>query len=292
MTKSRTRTISVACLNIAMGVPHSPARYLAMMRDAFSLRAVVPVGGVYGALIGSLHVAEPEDPRNDVTGEIYRFLKLDPNEPWFNAETREAATAKELRQISIPEHLLPHLQRIPFVFRPKVHRLYFVARDRKDSLAPSTAKLLFEAVLNRLTNELNYPPFEVTVRPDKGALDEVLSLASLEHIVIDLVPPNADDGHAEQERWKKKLKAQNVRRQTLRLDGLRNESIKPDKDTLELARVASHNGKVTASGHDLNGMKQELSTTDRPLIERVLVNPEVETVMLALKRTADVLGTE
>lgn len=107
--------------------------------------------------------------------------------------------------------------------------------------------------------------------------------------MIELVPPNPDDADEIERKLKERLKKQNVRKQTVQLDAERNQSIKPDAETVALAKVAASNGKVTATGHDAAGLKQELSTVDKPMRERVLHDPNVETLFDALRRTADTL---
>jgi len=265
-------------------------RYVELLATAFAAKRMVRLGSVHGGTIGALYDAGVENAEKELTGELYRFLKLDPNEPWFNAQTKEAASPSDLQTLSIPQHLLPHLQRIPFLFKPSTHRLYLVVRDRKDSFSPGLAKQLLDGIFAPLVIEGLFPPVEITVEPDKDALDEIFSLKSLEHLVIELVPPNPDDGDEIEKNWKERLKQQNVRRQTVQLDSERNQSIKPDADTIALAKVAASNGKVMATGHDAAGVKQELSTVDKPLKERVLHNPNVETLFDSLKRTADSLG--
>lgn len=286
----RTRTVTVSCLNIAMHSPHSKKRYVELLAAAFTAKRMVRLGSVHGGMIGSLYGATSENSEKELTGELYRFLKLDPDEPWFNAQTKEAASPDDLEKLNIPQHLLPHLKRIPFLFKPSTHRLYLISKDRKDSLSAGAAKQLLDGVFSPLIEEQKFPPVEITVEPDKNALDEIFSLKSLEHLVIELVPPNPDDGDEIEKKWKERLKKQNVRRQTVQLDSERNQTIKPDAETKALAKVAASNGKVVATGHDAAGVKQELSTVDKPLRERVLHDPNVETLFDTLRRTADSLG--
>lgn len=106
------RSISIAALNIAMHKPHSPERYVSMMREAHSLRYLVRQGSLKCAMIGSLYTDDKENPEEGLHGELYLFIKLDPSEPWFNVETKEPASAEDVEAISIPTHLLPHLRRI------------------------------------------------------------------------------------------------------------------------------------------------------------------------------------
>ncbi len=273
-----------------MHSPHSKKKYVELLATAFSAKRMIRLGSVHGGMIGSLYGATGKNAEKELTGELYRFLKLDPDEPWFNAQTKEAASPDDLEKLSIPQHLLPHLQRIPFLFKPTTHRLYLISKDRKDSLSPGAAKQLLDGVFSKLLEEEIFPPVEITVEPDQNALDEIFGLKSLEHLVIELVPPNPDDGDEIEKKWKERLKTQNVRRQTVQLDSERNQTIKPDAETTALAKVAASNGKVTASGHDAAGVKQELSTVDKPLRERVLHDPNVETLFDTLRRTADSLG--
>ncbi|MEK8085997.1 DUF4747 family protein [Aquabacterium sp. A3] len=286
----RTRTITVSCLNLAMHSPHSRRRYVELLSTAFAAKRMVRLGSVHGGMIGSLYGTASASAEKELTGELYRFLKLDPDEPWFNAQTKEAASPDDLEALSIPSHLLPHLQRVPFLFKPATHRLYLVSKDRKDNMSPSTAKQLLDGVFQPLALEGLFPPVEITVEPAKDALDEILSLTSLEHLVIELVPPNPDDGDDIEKSWKDRLKKQNVRKQTVQLDSERNQTIKPDAETVALARVAASNGKVTASGHDAAGVKQDMSTEDKPLRERFQHDPNVETLFDTLRRAADMLG--
>ena len=286
----RTRTIIISCLNLAMHSPHSRERYVDLLAAAFSAQRVVLLGSVHGGMIGSLYGVSTASAEDELTGELYRFLKLDSDEPWFNAQTKAAASPDDLEALSIPPHLLPHLQRIPFIFRPSIHRFYLISKDRKDTLSAASAKLLLEGVFLPLTAEGLFPPVEITVEPEKGALDEIFGLNSLEHLTIELVPPNPDDGAEIERNWKERLKNQNVRKQIVQLDSERNESIKPDAETLALAKVAASNGKVTATGRDSAGLIKELSTVDKPLRERVVHDPNVETLFDTLRRIADPLG--
>jgi Domain of unknown function (DUF4747) len=286
----RTRSITVSCLNIAMHTPHSKQRYVELLASAFSSRRMVRLGSVHGGMIGSLYGVGSENEEKELNGELYRFLKLDPTEPWFNSQTKEAASPNDLETLSIPNHLLPHLQKIPFIFKPATHRFYLVSKDRKNNLSAGAAKQLLEGLFNHLVAEGKFPPVEITVEPDRNALEEIFNLKSLEHLAIELVPPNPDDGEEIEKRLKDKLKKQNVRKQTVLLDAERNQSIKPDEETVALAKVAASNGKVTASGHDATGVKQELSTVDRPMRELVLHDPNVETLFDALRRTSENLG--
>lgn len=284
---SRTRTVEISALNIAMHDPHSPARYVDLLREVFARRATVRLGELHLAMIGTLYAEDREDPLKGLEGEFFRFVNLDPNEPWFNIETRDAATDEDVSAIQIPKHLLPHLRRIPFCFRPQAHELWFVRRDRSEGLGPATAARLLERLITPLVLEQRFPPVEVTPLPEAGALEKMLAVHTLEKLSIELKRPNSDGGENEQARWQKKLERQNAKRLKVELAAVHAESIKPDEETRSLAEAASRNGKVQIEGRDSVGSKVVESTEEHPLVERVLLDPNIETVQALLRRLAD-----
>ncbi|RFQ09639.1 DUF4747 family protein, partial [Pseudomonas sp. ATCC 13867] len=49
-------------------------------------------------------------------GELYKFLKLDAAEAWFNLRDMDEATNEDVAELVIPEHLKPHFQTISVYF--------------------------------------------------------------------------------------------------------------------------------------------------------------------------------
>jgi hypothetical protein len=275
-----------------MHAPHSPERYIELMRAVFRKKRVARLGKVYGGMIGGLYPIDRRDHSVGVEGEIYRFLKLDPNEPWFNTATKEAASEEEVQQINIPEHLLPHLQRVPFVFHAKSHRLHFVSKDRSDVLGPSVAKRLLDQLFQPVISNGLFPAVEVTVMPDKETLERIFAMPTISTLRIDLVRPNADDGEDEEQRWLRRLADQESRRMRVELSAERGGTVTPDQDTISMAKVAAKNGAVLAEGRDAAGTRARESTTDRPLVEAVEVDSEYETAIDVLRRTARALDAQ
>lgn len=283
---ARPRTIKIANLNIAMHNPHSPERYVELFNDVFARGGLAKSGSLHGSIIGSLMPEDRDDIAKGINGELFRFVILDPNEPWFNTVTRDVATAAEAKEIVIPKHLLPHLQRIPFVFRPDAHQLWFVSHDRKDNLGPAAAASIFQTLIDQVCLEKGYPTVEVTPVPDEDILERMLALHTLEKLSIELKRPNSDDGLSEEQRWQKRLERQKAKRMKVELVAERSESIKPDEETRGLARAAAHNGKVSVIGRTEDGMKVEESTEKHPRIDPVTVDPENETILGVLRRFA------
>jgi hypothetical protein len=280
--------IKIAALNITMHQPHSAARYAKLFQQAYRMRHVVRLGKLHAALLGSLYEGE-EKGRDGVVrelaGDIFRFVNLDLSQPWFNTATGEAATEKDVQEITIPKHLLPHLQHIAFIFRPHLHQLVFVAEDRSDRMGPRTAATFFERLFEHVVRELNLPPVEVTAIVDKEALDSMLGLAQLEKLTIELKRPNPDDLGGEADKWMKKLEKQRARSIVTQLTASAGKSLAPDDETKSAARVAADNGKVSVIGRDAAGDRVEESTSERPLVLTEKVDENVETVFQVLQRT-------
>lgn len=235
-------------------------------------------------MIGSLYSDDNDDPKALLSGSFYRFVELDPDEPWFNSETGKEASDEEVKEIKIPAHLLPHLRTIPFVFDPTAHQLWFVKRDRKTTLGPLTARIVMEKLISPLVLKRQFPEIAVTSIPDFESLKALLALPELTKIVMDLRRPNGDD--ADDKKWMKRLEKQKAKRMKVELDAASHESIEPDEETRELAEVAARNGSVSVVGRDAQGRKVEDSTTAKPLITSVPVDEAVETVMDVLRREA------
>ncbi|MBS1186693.1 MAG: hypothetical protein H6R04_711 [Burkholderiaceae bacterium] len=283
---SRSRTILIAALNIAMHKPHSPKRYVEMFFDAYKLGAKVKLSNVHYSVLGSAYQENPDDALDPINGEIWRFVKIDPNETWFNTSTKDVATESELREVSIPDHLLAHMQRIPYVFHPKTHRLYFITKDGKTSMGAGTLKKILNNILGRLVAEKRYPEIEVTVVPEAESVERILSMPYLQKLHIELVRPNADDGVDEERRFMEKMANERAKKYTQSLISERNGSLAPDEQTKSLARMAAHNGKVVGEGRDATGGKLIESTTQSPMIQSALVDPNIESTRNVLTRTA------
>ena len=190
--QERGKLIRLAALNIAMHAPHSPGRYVEMFEDAFALRRHVPLGQLHSIMLGRLDRPTSDDPHAPLTGEIYRFVQLDPSDPWFNTRTNQQAEDDEVEEINIPSHLLPHLQRIPFVFFPDVHRLVFVTKmgqvalysRRQTVLGPATAAKFFAALFAQKEIVSKFSQVNVTVIPQSDSLARIFAMPIIERLTI------------------------------------------------------------------------------------------------------------
>lgn len=283
---AKFRSIKIAALNIAMHQPHSQQRYMSLFRDAKRLRVLVELGSLHAAILGSLNGPKEFVSGAVLTGEVYRFVKLDASEPWFNLNTSDVASEGDMGGIQIPPHLLPHLQRIEFVFHPDKHELWFVSQDRKDRIGSLAAATFFQNLFDRVHDDGKCAKVEVTPLPDKESLEIMLSLPQLDRLYLSLKRPNPDDAAGYEARWNARLSRMNVQRLETELVASTGASIQLDEDMRQQAIAASRNGSVRVLGRDSSGQKIDESTVARPMILTQSVNSEIETSADVLLRTS------
>jgi hypothetical protein len=283
---ARGRRVTFAAINIAMHAPHPMAKYVELLQKAFRRRSIIRMGALHAVMLGSMGRPQEHGRTVFVSGEVYRFVKLDPDQPWFNAEKKEPATDEDVEAIKIPGHLLPHLQGIPFVFNAARHRLWYVSRDGKSSLGTATATRFFSQLLQSTAIQHDLPEVSVTAVPESGSVEEILGLPGLEYLKIELVRPNPDSGESAEERWLRRLEEQKTTKAKLELFHAKNQVIEPDAETKEMAEVAANNGVVYGRGRTADGLPVEDSTVARPMLRHEFVDTDIETATDVLARLA------
>jgi len=283
---AKERRVTLAALNVALHAPHPAELYIQLFRRAFRSRRVVMLGTLHGVMIGSMVVHDQHERSARITGEFYRFVKLDPREPWFNAESNEPATEEEMERVNIPANLLPHLQVIPFFFNVRKHHLWFVSKDQKSTLGTSTALRFLNILLGEISQKADLPEVSVTILPESTSVDEILALPRLEYLRIELVRPNPDDGKRGEARWLRRMEEQRSSKMKLEITRARGEALIPDAETREMAEVAAENGAVYGRGRDPIGLPIEDSTVDKPMLRHEYLDTDIETVGHLLARIA------
>lgn len=282
---ARPRTIEICALNISMHNPHSPQGYVDLLVEARRRKKLFRQGEVHALMLGSLIGAKDAVKINEVRGEVYRFVKVDANEPWFNTQTNEQASDEEVAALNIPSNLRAHMQRIEFVFYPKEHELWFISRDGKNRLGPSRAERFFQLLFDDVVASKDLPPVDVTVMPEKTALQKMFNLHQLSRIVMQFKRPNPDDAADIAGRIMQRMEAQKVKTINEELIASKGHSIQPDAQTQAEAEVASHNGHVEVYGKDAEGVPVHESTVNKPLRVSMRVDSSIETAADVLLRT-------
>jgi len=282
--KPREKQLTIGSINIVIH-PHTPERYIDLFFAAFRLKRSIQLRGNQHALIGELRFLDPDKPLDGLAGKVYRFTHIDPSAAWFNLEEHKAATEDEVSKIAIPAHLKPNLVMFSFVFYPKypkAHRLYFESQSGKDRLSVGSMLKLLNGLFSHHSIVKEFGAVDITAIPEREQLDKIFKIPNLKKLIIEITRPNPDDLEDEEARILERLNKQNARRLHQELVAVQNESIKPDKITKALARVASQNGKVIGIGTSTDQRRLEESTVDHPQLEMIRYNPDMQTASDAL----------
>jgi hypothetical protein len=274
---ARRHSVPIGVLNIAMHAPHSKARYLELIKALYRLGKPIRTRGTSGALLGKLYAESETEFEDAAIGELYTFLYLDPNEPWFNLQRNEEAVDDELHELKIPAYLKPHLARFLFVFLTDSHRMFIQLKTSQRSLSVNAAALAMKTLLadERMKD---FGTVEVTVEPARNTVQKILDMVFLHSLRIELVRPNPDDHQDDEKRLLEELSKRHARKMKYELTSERHEPLQVDEEIKTLARVASSNGYVMGSGRDRNDTPVELSTRDTPFIERPTYDPKESTL--------------
>ena len=206
-------------------------------------------------------------------GTIARFTEIDPNLPWFDAETLDEADDLLVRQVEIPENLKPNYVPFSFIFDPQHHTLVFETYSRGQRISPKIVSKYFSQLV-ATSPELNYEEIIVNLVQDKDRLEDVVNLASLKRLIIVLERPNADDLGGLDEEVEERLRRINARSLEQKFEASEGQSLAPDNQTMQLARVAVANGNVISHGKTIEGTTVDRSLSEHPLIEKLSFDPD------------------
>ena len=282
------RKIVVSALNIVMPTPHSPERYIKLLREALVMKQPINLRNDFQGMLGSVRL---EDDDNLVVGELYKYFNLRMDAQWFNMLEQKPAEASDLSAVSVPAHLKPHFKHFPYVFSPKHHRFFLISRDAKDSMTPGQAQKLLKGLfsLDKIVQE--YGEMEVHVEPARETLERILSIPHLKRLYVEVTPPNPDDLHSAEQALFGDMDNQNAGRLTQTLVARDRQGLSPSQDTKTLAAIAQSNGHVEGSGEDADGKLVKVSTLDHPLLEQAAYNPATESRIEIFKTKAvEMLG--
>ncbi len=278
------RTVVVGALNIVMRDPHSPDRYVDLLKKAYRSRRVIKIRGQFAGILGSFNGQGEND---FYYGEIFKFYDLKLSGKWLNMLQQAPAEEQDLAELKVPDHLKPGLEAFPFLFHAPTHRLFFISRETDEHLGPIDAGRYFRELLNHPRLAEHYGQINVIVIPAADSLNRILTLPDLRKLHIVITPPNPDDfGDLEQE-IKERLAEQNAATMVTVLVAEKGESLEPNEDTRKLSEVAQANGYVEARGAMAGGKVSTFSTKQHPMLAPSNYDPNVETVQAALLNAAN-----
>lgn len=271
----RKRQLQFGAINITMPAPHRPERYIELFRQAGELDKVVKLKGDWVGKLGTLRDDKDADGSAIVRGEFYKYIELDSTRDWFNVLKGKPADERELDQISIPEHLKPHFQYVPFVFFSKGHRLVMITRDKEDVISAAQAVTILRGIFASSELVGVFGKIDLVVEPSRDTLDKILGMPRLRTLEIVVTPPNPDDFEEFERDLFEDMASQRASSYQLTLQEEEGEGLAPNDKVRKLARVAQSNGKVSGVGGP-RGKTLRLSTTDHPLVDKAHYDPEVE----------------
>lgn len=200
------------------------------------------------------------------TGRVLVWTEIDIAGTWLNLDNEEELPLSLKESISIPENARPNFRTFEYVFDNNNHTLYFESRNDLGSVfGPTTARRLFNRLLDKDIQGLDAPDVSVTVRPQDGAVDRILQINRLRILQIRVELPNPDTTTAAKRRVIERIRANSA----TRLDETYTKSSKADKltpteDVRDLLEVAAEDGFARGVGRDSDGKKLEISTSRLP----------------------------
>lgn len=288
--KRQTRELSfqVACLNIVLQ-PHSKQKYINLFETIYSSKLDSKVRGDDALMLGSFYKSESS--KEAYVGEFYKFLKLDEAEDWFNTLSMDSASQKDVKGIIIPSHLKPHFKKIPYVFFPDQHKLFFITQKAKLSLSPNMIMRFFENISER-GDLADFGELKVTVEPKLGSTKNLFSLPRISHLELEIYKPNPDDHKNLDGDVLDRLKRMNAKKEVLQYFEAGSEGLKPDQQLKALAKVAASNGEVNIKGRNQQGEVVFLSSKDFPMKVQTSYNSEIQSEQNALVEKAEEIRKE
>jgi hypothetical protein len=280
----RRPSITLGALNIKTH-PHSPAIYVDLFRTALQSRAVGKIRGSDFAVMGWCQENASDQASPVLYGELYKFLNIDPEQPWLNIADGQPIEVSEDHPMPVPVHLKPNLRRICFAFFPQNHRFVF---DTK-SLTPNSAKKALDGILSQASITEHFGAVDVEVETSREGMEHILRIARKTKITVDLTVPNPDDLGGLEEEVMARLIGSRVRKEHLVQSSTHPEGIDPDPYTRAMISLSRSNGKTTVIGLNEEEVRVEESTESHPLTKRFHYDPEQETQLQAVVSSASEL---
>ncbi len=212
--------------------------------------------------------------KNYFFGYIYRFIDINPKEPWFDIEKNEEASEEDVALVNIPEKLKPNLSEIPYIFDYKEHKLYFLTGGTDTGIGTQSISSLFNKIkahpqIVKLFGEIDH-----TIATDKKALDEMLSWPVIKKIYVKLERPNPTEEEDDETFYERLERRRLKSEEHIYTKAAGADSIKADEEMKAIFRTAIDNGIYTQEGIDNSGENRKASSRDFPMIHIYKYNPD------------------
>lgn len=258
----RIRRVDVYQINIAAN-PHEDGVYQRLLQRAS--RIVVRVRGSDSAKLTSPQ--QNERYPHIHTGRILIWTEIDLRGRWIDLDHEEDLSPELRQKISIPERARPNYRSFDYVFDARKHTYYFEGKnDLDETVSPQTVFRLLSGAFSADALGPGFPDVAVTLVPEFGVVEKILSIPRLSQLYIKVVRPNPDGPAPEAfERVMGKLDALHAHKiETTIKKASDANRLTITTEYREMAEVGATNGVVAGKGRYANGSKADLSTTERP----------------------------
>jgi hypothetical protein len=214
-------------------------------------------------------------------GTLHRFTAIEAMN-WYNTEKHRRATDAERKQIRVPRAFSANYREIPFAFDLASHTMVFTIKSTQSLVSPIQVGLFMELLLASPTISEKYGPVVVTVEQDEQALERILRAGSIKMLRITVNRPNESFRRFDTELFARlnRMRARSVVEEYQAED---TGGLEPDAELLGKATAATSNGNVDAKVI-IDGVVEDLSTKDKPLVERVIFDRKTESEAVGFRR--------
>lgn len=280
-TITRPRTLEFSVLDIA-AQPHPVGVYVELFKIARKLRRAIKVQGQDFAELSELKLHKNKEGKvESISGDIYRFTKIDEKADWFDTVTGEPASEELVGKVSIPKNLRPNTKVIHWVFIVKNHMLVFVRRNGKATLSPGQAENFFDILMNMAVKTHSKAKYvDVTTVKSAEAIERIFKDRTVTNLEIEIRRPNADGPGEALRKIEKIMEEENARKWTETLTAVEGTSIQKSERLGEMLLASQRCGKAKATTYNDEGTKEEINTADHPISEPQTYDPATKVPLL------------
>lgn len=278
----RQKHFDVSGINIRVHTKHEAQEYVNLWEALLKTRSYV-VHANTALMIGDVRYEDKKNPEALISGNFYRFLEVDLDNPWFNIDKHKKATDEDVVQVNIPVELKPNLTEIPYVFNPKNHCLYFISKAAGTAASPRMVNKLLTTLCNSEKIFDQFKKVDLTILTDKGKVDEMLNWPEIRNLTIKIERPNPVD-HDDERLIFERLQNRRVESETRIYKKASGEtSIIPDQEMKDLAHIAANNGIVEVTGKNPMRSPDKATSSNFPLKIKGIYDSKLQPLLDALK---------